>query len=60
MINSNKNNANLKIVEEYKCNLVCKSCGEIFDNNDTINKFYLTNFELDKECFQKIINNCKI
>ena len=49
-----------KIKTEYKRNLVCKHCGEIFDNSDTINRFYLTNFELDKECFRKMINNYKI
>lgn len=60
VVNSNKNNANLKIVKEYKCTLVCKDCGEIFNTSDKINKFYLTNFELDKDCFQRMINNYKI
>lgn len=60
VVNSNKNNANFKIVKEYKCALVCKNCGEIFGNGDTINRFYLINFELDKDCFQKMINNYKI
>lgn len=60
ILNGNINKANLKIKTEYKRNLVCKHCGEIFDNSDTINRFYLTNFELDKECFRKMINNYKI
>lgn len=60
ILNGNINKANLKIKKEYKRNLVCKHCGEIFDNSDTINRFHLTNFELDKECFRKMINNYKI
>ena len=60
ILNGNINSANLKIKAEYRGNLVCKHCGEIFDKDDIINRFYLTNFELDKECFQKIINNYKI
>ena len=60
VINGNKNKANLKIKTKYKGNIVCKNCGEIFDNRDIINKFYLTNFELDKECFQKWIKNYKV
>ena len=60
VVNSNKNSANLKITKEYKGVSVCKNCGEIFNNEDRINKFYLTNFELDKDCFQKIINGYKI
>ena len=56
----NENKEMIYIKTEYKGNLVCKHCGEIFDNSDTINRFYLTNFELDKECFQKMINNYKI
>lgn len=60
VINSNKNSANLKIAKEYKGISVCKNCGEIFSNEDTINKFYLTNFELDRDCFQKMINNYRI
>lgn len=60
IVNSNKNSANLKINTEYKGNVVCKNCGEIFEDNDKINKFYLTNFELDKECFQKMMNNYKL
>lgn len=60
ILNGNINSANLKIKLEYRGNLVCKHCGEIFDMDDIINRFYLTNFELDKECFQKMINNYKI
>ena len=60
VINSNKNSANLKISKEYKGVSVCKNCGEIFSNEDTINKFYLTNFELDRDYFQKMINNYRI
>lgn len=33
---------------------------EKFDTKDKINKVYLTKFELDKDCFQKMINNYKI
>lgn len=60
ILNGSINRANLKIRQEYRGDLVCKNCGEIFDNSDTINRFYLTNFELDKECFRKMINNYKI
>lgn len=60
ILNGSINSANLKIRQEYRGDLVCKNCGEIFDNSDTINRFYLTNFELDKECFQRMINNYKI
>ena len=60
IVDSNKNNANLKIVKEYKEKLVCKNCGEIFETIDTINKFYIINFEMDKDCFQKMINNYNI
>ncbi len=52
ILNGNINSANLKIKLEYRGNLVCKHCGEIFDMDDIINRFYLTNFELDKECFK--------
>lgn len=55
VLNSNKDNANLKIVKEYKCTLVYKDCGEIFNTSDKINRFYLINFELDKNYFQKTI-----
>lgn len=60
IINSNVNNANLKIEREYKASLFCKNCGEIFGNNDIINKFYLINFGLDKDCFERMIDNIKI
>ena len=60
ILNGNIDSANFKIKEEYKGNLVCKHCGEIFDKDDFINRFYLNNFELDRECFQKIINNYRI
>ena len=60
ILNGNINIENLKIRKEYRENLVCKQCGKIFDKDDIINRFYLTNFELDKECFQKLINNYRI
>ena len=55
-----KNNENLKASKEYKVNLICKNYGEIFDARDRINKFYITNFKMDNDCFQKIINNYEI
>lgn len=58
--NFDKNNENLKASKEYKVNLICKNYGEIFDARDRINKFYITNFEMDNDCFQKIINNYEI
>ena len=37
------------------------SLGDRMKNNyENVNRFYLTNFELDKECFRKMINNYKI
>lgn len=60
VVNSDKNNENSKASKEYKVNLICKNYGEIFDARDRINKFYITNFEMDNDCFQKIINNYEI
>lgn len=60
ILNGNINKANLKIKTEYKGNLVCKHCREIYDKDDLINRFYLTNFELDRDCFLKMIKNYRI
>lgn len=35
----------------------CTKCGEIFDDNDNLNMFYLKYFKMDKECFEEYINS---
>ena len=55
ILNGNINSSNLKIKAEQRKKLVCKNCGKIFDTDDSINGFYLTNFEVDQECFEELM-----
>lgn len=56
VINSDRVKANSKIIRDEKVNLVCKVCGELYEE-DYINKFYIKNFNMDKECFEESIKN---
>ena len=51
------NRANEAIGDGYKGYYVCNKCGEIIDENDTVNRSYIVNFELDKECFEEMVKN---
>lgn len=55
VINSKKDDANLKFADEYKRKWVCKKCGKIFGNSDCINKFYIMNWGFDEKCYKKMI-----
>ena len=45
--------ANEAVGEGYKGYYVCNKCGEIIDDNDTVNRSYIVNFGLDKEYFEE-------
>ena len=55
VLDSNKIKATSKISAESPKIKFCNNCGVIFEECDFINKFYIDNFGVDKECFEELI-----
>lgn len=55
VLDSNKIKATSKISAESSKIKFCNNCGVIFEEDDFINKFYVDNFGVDKECFEELI-----
>ena len=56
IIDSNKIKATSKILIKTSKIQFCSNCGMVLEKGDHINKFYIENFSVDKECFEELIN----
>lgn len=56
VLDSNKIKATSKISVESSKIKFCNNCGVVWEDDDFINKFYIDNFGVDKECFEELLN----
>lgn len=55
VVNSDMEREYYKFDKDNSELIVCKNCGELYEEEDVVNKFYIRNFGVDKNCFEEII-----